>query len=56
VIDGRLLTVLFLFVVPAVLVGVTVFRFSANPVAIFALLAVMVVGGFYLLTYNESFA
>jgi hypothetical protein len=54
--DGRLFTVLLLFVVPAALIGVTVFRFSANPVAIFALLAAMVVGGFYLLTYTESFA
>jgi hypothetical protein len=54
--DGRLLTVLLLLVVPAVLIGVTVFYFSSNPVAIFTLLAVMVAGGFYLLTYSESFA
>jgi hypothetical protein len=54
--DGRLLTALLLFVVPAALIGVTVLDFSSNPVAIFALLAVMVAGGFYLLTYSESFA
>jgi hypothetical protein len=52
--DGRLLTVLLLLVVPAALIGVTVLEFSSNPVAIFALLALMVAGGFYLLTYTES--
>lgn len=53
--DGRLLTVLLLFVVPAALIGVTVLDFSSNPVAIFTLLAVMLVGGLYLLTYSDSF-
>jgi hypothetical protein len=54
--DGRLLTVLLLFVVPAALLGVTVVEFASNPVAVFALLGVMVAGGFYLLTYTESYA
>jgi hypothetical protein len=51
--DGRLLTLLLLFVVPAALIGLTVVEFSSNPVSIFALLAVMVAGGFYLMTYTE---
>jgi hypothetical protein len=54
--DGRLLTVLLLLVVPAALIGLTVLEFHSNPVAIFALLAAMIVGGFYLLSYTESFA
>jgi hypothetical protein len=54
--DGRLLTVLLLLVVPAALLGVTVLEFSSNPVAVLALIAVMIAGGFYLLTYSESFA
>jgi len=54
--DGRLITVLALLVVPAALIGVTVARFSSNPVAIVGLLAVMIVGTFYLLTYRETFA
>ena len=54
--DGRLLTVLLLLVVPAALLGVTVLEFNSNPVAIFALIGLMIAGGFYLLTYSESFA
>jgi hypothetical protein len=53
--DGRWFTVLFLFVVPAALMGVTVVWFAANPVAILAEIAAMIVGGLYLLTYTESF-
>ncbi len=54
--DGRLFTVIFLFVVPAALIGVTIGLFHSNPVAIFALFVAMLVGAFYLLTYRESFA
>jgi len=54
--DGRLLTVLLLLLLPAALLGVTVLEFRSNPLAVFVLFAVMVFGGFYLLTYNESFA
>jgi hypothetical protein len=54
--DGRLVTVLLAFVLPAVLMGVTVAFFASNPVSIFVLLAVMVAGGLYLLTYTETFA
>lgn len=53
--DGRLYTALFLLVLPAVLIGVTVWFFASNPLSIFGLLAVMVVGAFYLLSYNTSF-
>ena len=54
--DGRLLTVLLLLVLPAALIGLTVAKFSSNPVSIMALLAVMVVGAFYLVSYTETFA
>jgi hypothetical protein len=54
--DGRLFTVLVLLILPAALIGVTVVEFSSNPVAIMGLIAVMVVGTLYLLSYTESFA
>jgi hypothetical protein len=54
--DGRHYTVLFLLVLPAVLIGVTVAEFASNPLSIFGLIAVMIVGAFYLLSYNTSFA
>ncbi|HTT44530.1 MAG TPA: hypothetical protein VMH38_00745 [Thermoplasmata archaeon] len=54
--DGRLFTVLALLVLPAALIGLTVVEFHTNPVAILGLLAVMIVGAFYLLSYTESFA
>jgi hypothetical protein len=53
--DGKLVTGLGLLALPAVLIGVTVAWFSSNPVAIFTLIAVMLVGAFYLLTYREAF-
>ena len=53
--DGRLFTVLLLIVLPAALIGVTVAYFSSNPVSIFGLIAVMIVGVFYLVSYTESF-
>ena len=54
--DGRWLTVLLTLILPAVLVGVTVLDFSSNVIAIFALLAVMVGGALYLVSYSESYA
>jgi len=54
--DGRLFTVLFALVLPAALMGVTIVWFASNPVSILALFAVMIAGGYYLLTYSESFA
>jgi hypothetical protein len=54
--DGRLFTVLVLLALPAALIGLTVLEFHANPVAIFALIAVMIAGTFYLVSYTESFA
>jgi len=53
--DGKLVTGVGLLLVPGVLIGVTIAWFSSNPVSIFAMLALMIVGGFYLLTYRESF-
>jgi hypothetical protein len=53
--DGRLFTVMALLVAPAILIGLTVAVFSSNPVAILTLIAVMIGGAFYLLTYRETF-
>ncbi len=53
--DGKLVTGIGLLAVPAGLIGVTVAWFSSNPVSIFAMIALMIVGAFYLLTYRETF-
>ncbi len=53
--DGKLVTGVGLLAAPAVGIGVTVAWFSSNPVSIFAMLALMLVGAFYLLTYRETF-
>jgi hypothetical protein len=53
--EGRWLTFLLLIALPAVLLVLTVLEFNSNPVSIFVLIAVMLVGGFYLLSYSESF-
>jgi hypothetical protein len=53
--DGKLVTGVGLLAVPAALIGVTIAVFASNPVAIFALIAVMIVGAFYLVTYREVF-
>ncbi len=52
--EGRLITVLLTLVLPAVLLGLTVVEFHSNPVAILGLLAVMLAGGFYLVSYTEA--
>ncbi len=54
--NGRLFTLLALLLLPVALLGLTVAEFHSNPVAILALLAVMIGGAFYLLTYSETFA
>jgi hypothetical protein len=53
--DGRWITVIAFELLPLILIGVTVWKFSSNPLSIFVLLAAMVAGGFYLLTYTSSF-
>ncbi len=53
--DGRVLTGLLTLALPAGLIGVTIWQFAANPLAILALLIVMIVGSFYLLSYTETF-
>lgn len=53
--DGRLLAGLVTLALPAALIGVTIWRFAANPLAILGLLTLMVGGAFYLLSYPESF-
>ena len=54
--EGRLLTFLLLIALPAVLLGVTIAFFHSNPVSVVVLIGVMLVGGFYILSYTESFA
>jgi hypothetical protein len=53
--DGRVLTLLLTYALPAVLIAVTIWRFSANPLAILALILTMIGGSVYLLTYTDSF-
>lgn len=53
--DGRWPAALLTLVLPTGLLALTVYDFSANPLAILAELTVMVAGIFYLLTYSESF-
>ena len=53
--DGRWFTVVFFEILPVLLILVTVWMFASNPLPIFGLLAVMVAGGFYLLSYTSSF-
>ncbi len=54
--NGRFVTLLLTILLPVALLALTILEFGSNPVAIFALLAVMVAGGFYLLSYTEVFA
>lgn len=53
--DGRIVTVLLTIVVPAALLGATIWLFSSNPLSILFLVLVMLGGSLYLLTYPESF-
>ena len=53
--DGKVLTVLLTILLPAVLIAVTVWQFSSNPLAILFLILVMIGGSMYLLTYTEAF-
>jgi hypothetical protein len=54
--DGRWLTFILLFLVPAAGIAATIAWFSSNPVAILVAIGAMILGGFYLLTYTETFA
>jgi hypothetical protein len=53
--DGRIATALLTIVLPAVLLGVVVVKFSLNPLAVLALIATMIAGSLYLLSYTDSF-
>jgi hypothetical protein len=54
--DGRWLTVLLLFLVPVAGIAAAVAWFHSNPVAILVGIAAIILGGFYLLTYTDTFA
>ncbi len=53
--DSRLAVGLATIALPAVLLGVTVWRFASNPVSVLALLTIIMIGSIYLLSYRESF-
>jgi hypothetical protein len=53
--DGRVVTGLVTLGLPTVLLGVTVWKFGSNPLAILGLIVVMIAGVMYLLTYSDSF-
>ncbi|NNN17711.1 MAG: hypothetical protein HKL79_05065 [Thermoplasmata archaeon] len=53
--DGKLLTLILLILLPAALIGVTIAYFGSNPLAIVGLFVVMIAGSFYLLSYTEAF-
>jgi hypothetical protein len=55
-VDGRLWVLLFAFVVPGVLLIVTVVRFASNPLAVLAIFAAMLLGALYYTTYVDSSA
>lgn len=52
--NGKVVTALGLLAAPAVVMGATVAWFASNPVTIFAMIALMIVGSFYLLTYRPD--
>ena len=53
--NGRVATALLTLALPAVLLGVTIWKFAANPIAVLALITTMIAGGLYLLSYSDSF-
>lgn len=53
--DGRVAVLLLTELLPAILIGVTIWQFASNPLALLGLVGVMVTGALYLLTYPESF-
>jgi hypothetical protein len=53
--DGRLATVLLGFVLPGILLAVTIEWFGTNPLTVLVLFSVIVGAAFYLLTYSDSF-
>lgn len=53
--DGRVGALVVTQLLPAVLIGVTVWQFASNPIALLAEVAAMVVGAIYILTYADTF-
>jgi hypothetical protein len=53
--EGRFLTILFGFIVPVALIAVVATVFALNPLAIVAIVAVMLGAGFYLVSYTETY-
>lgn len=53
--DGRIVAAVLTLLLPAAGIGVTIYDFGSNPLSILGLLAVMVGGALYLLTYTDSF-
>jgi hypothetical protein len=53
--DGKLFVVIVFLAIPSALIGLTIWKFSSNPVSIFVLISLMIMGAIYLLTYKETF-
>lgn len=53
--DGRLFTVIAFLAIPTALIALTILKFASNPVSIFVLICIMIMGSIYLLTYKETF-
>jgi len=55
-VDGRFLVVGLTLALPAVLMAATVAWFSTNPISMLILLAVMLFGCLYLVSYSDAFS
>ena len=53
-VDGRWYVIALAFVLPAALIGVTIWKFGSNPLSLLVLFGVVVLGGFYMTTYYGS--
>lgn len=53
--DGRVGALLVTQLLPVALIGLTIWQFASNPVALLAEVAVMVVGAIYILSYADTF-
>ena len=53
--DSRIIVGFATLLLPAGLIGLTIYRFSSNPLALLGLITVLFVGSLYQLSYPESF-
>jgi hypothetical protein len=53
--DGRIVAGAWTIALPAALIGVTIWKFASNPIALIACMLVMVLGALYLVSYGTSY-